>query len=122
MGADVLATQGARASATMIFTMLNQIDLVSARQGLIDNVDVVWVENYVMPQINDLLKRVCSLSVDRINIDISLLCKHKPIGFCLCLLADIFDKDQLFLVFEFEDAGCDLEGIQVSLKYSRVPL
>ena len=31
MGADVLATQGARASATMIFTLLNQINLVPAR-------------------------------------------------------------------------------------------
>ena len=30
----VLATQGARASATMIFTMLNQIDSVPAREGL----------------------------------------------------------------------------------------
>ena len=28
MGGDVLATQGAKASATMIFTMLNRIDLV----------------------------------------------------------------------------------------------
>ena len=34
MGADVLGTQGARASATMIFTMLNQINLVTACQGL----------------------------------------------------------------------------------------
>ena len=34
MGADVLATQGARASATMILTMLNQINLVPARQRL----------------------------------------------------------------------------------------
>ena len=31
MVADVLAMQGARASATMIFTMLNQINLVPAR-------------------------------------------------------------------------------------------
>ena len=31
MGADVLATQWARASATMIFTMLNRIKSVSAR-------------------------------------------------------------------------------------------
>ena len=31
MGADVLATQGARASATMIFTVLNSINLVPAR-------------------------------------------------------------------------------------------
>ena len=31
IGADVLATQGARASATVIFTMLNRIDSVSAR-------------------------------------------------------------------------------------------
>ena len=30
MGADVLASQGARASATMIYTMLNQINLVPA--------------------------------------------------------------------------------------------
>ena len=30
MGADVLATQGARASATMIFTMLNRINSVPA--------------------------------------------------------------------------------------------
>ena len=30
MGADVLATQGARASATMIFTMLNQDNLLPA--------------------------------------------------------------------------------------------
>ena len=30
MGADVLAMQGARASAPMIFTMLNQINSVSA--------------------------------------------------------------------------------------------
>ena len=34
MGADVLATQGAKASATMIFTMLNQINSVPARKGL----------------------------------------------------------------------------------------
>ena len=34
MAADVLATQGARASATMIFTVLNQIDLVPACYGL----------------------------------------------------------------------------------------
>ena len=34
MGADVLATQGARASATMIFTVLNWINSVSAREGL----------------------------------------------------------------------------------------
>ena len=31
MGADVLATQGARASATMIFIMLNRINSVPAR-------------------------------------------------------------------------------------------
>ena len=34
MGADVLATQGARASATIIFTMYNWVNLVPARQGL----------------------------------------------------------------------------------------
>ena len=33
MGADVLATHGARASATMIFTMLNRIDSVPVRWG-----------------------------------------------------------------------------------------
>ena len=33
MDADVLATQGARASATMMFTMLNQINSVPARKG-----------------------------------------------------------------------------------------
>ena len=32
MGADVLATQGSRASATIIFTMLSRIDSVPARQ------------------------------------------------------------------------------------------
>ena len=31
MGADVLATQGARASVTMILFMLNRINLVPAR-------------------------------------------------------------------------------------------
>ena len=31
MGVDVLATQGARASAAMIFTMLNRINSVPAR-------------------------------------------------------------------------------------------
>ena len=36
MGADVLATQGARASAIMIFTMLNRINSVPARQGLME--------------------------------------------------------------------------------------
>ena len=35
MGADVLETQGARASATMVLTMLNQNNLVFAHQGLI---------------------------------------------------------------------------------------
>ena len=35
MGVDVLATRGARASATMIFTMLNRINSVPARQWLI---------------------------------------------------------------------------------------
>ena len=35
MTADGLAMQGARASATMIFTMLNQINSVPARLGLI---------------------------------------------------------------------------------------
>ena len=30
MGADVLTMQGARASATMIFTMLNRVDSVAA--------------------------------------------------------------------------------------------
>ena len=35
MGADVLAKQGVRASATMMFTMLNRINSVLARQGLI---------------------------------------------------------------------------------------
>ena len=34
MGADVLATQGARASATMIFTMLNQINSVPTHEAL----------------------------------------------------------------------------------------
>ena len=34
MVADVLATQGARASATMIFTMLNRINPVPAREEL----------------------------------------------------------------------------------------
>ena len=33
MGDDVLATQGARASATMIFTMLNRINSVPARKA-----------------------------------------------------------------------------------------
>ena len=36
MGADVLATQGARVSATMVFTLMNRIDSVFARQGLRD--------------------------------------------------------------------------------------
>ena len=36
MVADVLATQGARASATMIFTMLNRINSVSAGKRLIN--------------------------------------------------------------------------------------
>ena len=31
MGADVLATQGARASATMIFTLLNRINSIPAK-------------------------------------------------------------------------------------------
>ena len=35
MGADVLTTQGARASATMIFTILNQIHSVPARWGFL---------------------------------------------------------------------------------------
>ena len=35
MGADVLATQGARASATMVLTVFNQINSVPARWGLI---------------------------------------------------------------------------------------
>ena len=34
MGADVLATQGTRASATMIMTMLNLINSVPTRSGL----------------------------------------------------------------------------------------
>ena len=34
MAADVIAMQGARASATMIFTMLNRINLVPVRQEL----------------------------------------------------------------------------------------
>ena len=34
MGADVLATQGARASAAMIFTKMNRIHSVPARLGL----------------------------------------------------------------------------------------
>ena len=33
MGADVLATQGARAWATMVFTMLNQINSVLHVKG-----------------------------------------------------------------------------------------
>ena len=33
MGADVLVTGGARASANMIFTILNQINLVKSKQG-----------------------------------------------------------------------------------------
>ena len=36
MGADGLATEGARVSATIILTMLNQINSVPARQGLIE--------------------------------------------------------------------------------------
>ena len=35
MGADVLGTQGVRASATALFTMLNQINSVPARWRLI---------------------------------------------------------------------------------------
>ena len=34
MDADVLATQGARASTTMIYNTLNRINLVSATKGL----------------------------------------------------------------------------------------
>ena len=34
MSAEVLATQGARASATMILTMLNQINAAPARYAL----------------------------------------------------------------------------------------
>ena len=34
MGADVLATQGARASATMILTLLNQVNSVPGHKGL----------------------------------------------------------------------------------------
>ena len=34
MGADVLATQGAKASATMILTMLNRISSVPTHEGL----------------------------------------------------------------------------------------
>ena len=34
MAADILATQGAKASAIMIFTLLNQINSVSAGKGL----------------------------------------------------------------------------------------
>ena len=36
MGAAALATQGARAPASMIFVMLNRINSVSARLGLIE--------------------------------------------------------------------------------------
>ena len=35
MAGDDLATQGARASTTMMFTMLNRINSVPARSGLI---------------------------------------------------------------------------------------
>ena len=38
MGADVLATQGARASAAMILTMLNRINLVPTLKGLIQHI------------------------------------------------------------------------------------
>ena len=34
MGADTLATQGAKASATMIFTMFNRINSVNERKEL----------------------------------------------------------------------------------------
>ena len=37
MGADVLVTQKARASATVIFTMLNLINLVPTHKGLKKN-------------------------------------------------------------------------------------
>ena len=42
MGADVLAKQGARASATMILTMLNRINLVPTRQGF--KVYIIYIE------------------------------------------------------------------------------
>ena len=42
MGADVLATQGARASATIIFTVLKRINLVPHVKGY-DQEDVVEI-------------------------------------------------------------------------------
>ena len=42
MGVDVLATQGARASATTIFTMLNWINSAPARWGL-NNYDYKYI-------------------------------------------------------------------------------
>ena len=43
IGADVLATQGARASATTILTMFNQSNLVPARWGLFISSLTSWV-------------------------------------------------------------------------------
>ena len=47
MGADVLARQGARASATMIFAMLNPVNSFPPRQGLTpsDAETVIFQEN-----------------------------------------------------------------------------
>ena len=45
MVADVLATQGARASATMILSMLNRINFVPERQGLI-KIYQFWLHFY----------------------------------------------------------------------------
>ena len=51
MGADVLATQGARAKAAMILTMLNRINSVSARYRL--NQILAWISNYTYPKLWD---------------------------------------------------------------------
>ena len=45
MGADVLATLGARASANMIFTVLNRIKSVPARWGLKSPITLCLVEH-----------------------------------------------------------------------------
>ena len=46
MGADDMATQGTGESTTLIFTVLNRINSVPARQGLIDTKILTHTETH----------------------------------------------------------------------------
>ena len=70
MGADILPTQGARPSATMMYTIVNKISSVPARQAL-KIIDVCWAPPF---------RNMCEIKVQHSGINNGSAPAYQPGG------------------------------------------